>query len=227
MVVEHPEGKTLECRVDCRDLREDVDAVAVVLDHALDAPDLSFDAVEALRQGALVVAVLHAASRELWNRRSRKELVTTKTLEKAITAAATIGLRYPATARGIAATLYAKAQERLPLIVRRVRRASRIASAAARRSPESSVRSEASIATSVPVPIAMPRSACAGASLTPSPTIATTSPDSCSRRISAAFSSGSTSARTRSIPTSAATARAVRSSSPVRRTGVRPSSRNS
>ena len=59
-----------------------------------------------------------------------------------------------------------------------MRRASRIASAAARRSPETSVRSDASIATSVPVPIASPRSACAsaGASLTPSPTIATTSP---------------------------------------------------
>ena len=59
-----------------------------------------------------------------------------------------------------------------------VRRESRIASAAARRSPETRVRSEASIATSVPVPIARPRSAwaSAGASLTPSPTIATTRP---------------------------------------------------
>ena len=43
---------------------------------------------------------------------------------------------------------------------------------------------EASIATSVPVPIARPRSACAsaGASLTPSPTIATTRPSAWSRR---------------------------------------------
>ena len=78
------------------------------------------------------------------------------------------------------------------MIVRSVRRASAIASAAARRSPETSVMSEASIATSVPVPIASPRSACAsaGASLIPSPTIATTSPCSCRRRISATFSSG-------------------------------------
>ena len=51
------------------------------------------------------------------------------------------------------------------------RRDRRIASAAARRSPETSVRSDASIATSAPVPTASPRSACAsaGASLTPSP----------------------------------------------------------
>src|SRR5438477_161978 len=53
-----------------------------------------------------------------------------------------------------------------------------MASAAARRSPLTSVRSEASMATSVPVPIDRPRStwARAGASLTPSPVIATTRP---------------------------------------------------
>ena len=45
----------------------------------------------------------------------------------------------------------------------RTRRESLIASTAARRSPETSVRSDASIATSVPVPIAIPRSACASA----------------------------------------------------------------
>ena len=57
----------------------------------------------------------------------------------------------------------------------------RAATGGSRRRPragrrETSVRSDASIATSVPVPIARPRSACAsaGASLTPSPTIATT-----------------------------------------------------
>ena len=59
--------------------------------------------------------------------------------------------------------------------MRSVRRESLIASTTARRSPDTSVMSLASIATSVPVPIARPRSACAsaGASLTPSPTIAT------------------------------------------------------
>ena len=66
------------------------------------------------------------------------------------------------------------------------------------------------MATSVPVPTAMPRSAWAraGASLTPSPTTATTRPSRCRRRTTAAFSEGSTSATTSSIPTSAATARA-------------------
>ena len=49
------------------------------------------------------------------------------------------------------------------MIVASVRRESRMASALASRSPETSVMSEASIATSVPVPIARPRSACASA----------------------------------------------------------------
>ena len=65
------------------------------------------------------------------------------------------------------------------------------------------MRSDASIATSAPVPIAIPRSASAsaGASLTPSPTIATTRPSACSRRTTSAFSAGSTSAMTSSMPT--------------------------
>ena len=51
-------------------------------------------------------------------------------------------------------------------------------------------------------PDAMPRSACAsaGASLTPSPTTATTSPAACRRCTSASLPSGSTSATTRSMP---------------------------
>ena len=49
--------------------------------------------------------------------------------------------------------------EQVALDRRRVRRESRIASTATRRSPRTSVRSLASIATSVPVPIARPRSA--------------------------------------------------------------------
>jgi hypothetical protein len=59
--------------------------------------------------------------------------------------------------------------------------------------------------------------------LTPSPTIATTRPSACRRRTTAAFSDGRTSAITSSMPTSAATARAVASLSPVRSTGRRPS----
>ena len=80
------------------------------------------------------------------------------------------------------------------------------------------------MATSVPVPIARPRSAwaSAGASLTPSPTMATTRPSACRRRTTSALSAGRTSAMTSSMPTSAATARAVVSLSPVSSTGRRP-----
>ena len=115
-------------------------------------------------------------------------------------------------------------------MVARVRRESRIASAATRRSPRTRVRSLASIATSVPVPIARPRSAwaSAAASLTPSPTIATTRPSACSRFTTSTLSAGSTPATTSasSMPTSAATARATASWSPVSSIGRSPRSRN-
>ena len=96
-------------------------------------------------------------------------------------------------------------------MVASVRRDSRIASAAARRSPRTRVRSAASMATSVPVPMARPRSAwaSAAASFTPSPTMATTRPSACSPATTATLSSGSTSAITSSMPTSAATDRAT------------------
>ena len=86
-----------------------------------------------------------------------------------------------------------------------------------------------SMATSVPVPIATPTSACAraGASLTPSPTIATGLPVACRRRIWACFSSGRTSDRTRSMPSWRAMARAVASLSPVSITTSRPRWRSS
>ncbi|MNC28021.1 hypothetical protein D3C75_762110 [compost metagenome] len=72
--------------------------------------------------------------------------------------------------------------------------------------------SAASIATSVPVPMAMPMSAVAkaGASLMPSPTIATLRPSCWSLRTSSALPSGSTSASTREIPACLAMASAVR-----------------
>src|SRR4030067_1109704 len=65
-----------------------------------------------------------------------------------------------------------------------------------------------SIAMSVPVPIAIPTSAwaSAGASLIPSPTIATTFPSAWILRTSSAFWSGRTSARTRAIPARSAIA---------------------
>ena len=124
VLVEDAEGEALERRVHGGDLREDVDAVAVVLDHPLDPAHLALDPVQALDQLFLVlrVAVCHqTSSRMLRKRRSRSEFVTTNRDEPAIAAAATIGLSSPATASGIAATLYANAQKRFPLIVRSVR----------------------------------------------------------------------------------------------------------
>src|SRR5439155_6776934 len=151
VLVEHPERERLERRVHGGDLRQDLDAVAVVLDHPLDTAHLALDAVQALDQRVLVLRVAvdgtlgdvaHGLvlSLPLSKRRRRRLFVATKRLD----AAAIIGLRSPATASGIAATLRANAQNRFPLIVRSVLRASRIASAAARRSPDTSVRSDAS-----------------------------------------------------------------------------------
>src|SRR5262245_42714960 len=115
VLVEDLERERLERGVHGRDLGEDVDAVAVVLDHPLDPPHLALDPVQALDEGILVLAVpvlmlgdlAHVAtpSRALRNRRRRRLLVTTNRLEAAIAAAAMIGLRSPATASGIAATL--------------------------------------------------------------------------------------------------------------------------
>src|SRR5918994_1298569 len=78
-------------------------------------------------------------------------------------------------------------------------------------SPPTRVRSLASTATSVPPPRATPTSAWAraGASLTPSPAIATTWPACWRRRTSAALPSGDSSAANPSTPSSAATVAAV------------------
>ncbi len=75
----------------------------------------------------------------------------------------------------------------------------------------------ASLADDVPVFIATPTSAwaSAGASLVPSPVIATRRPPSCSFLISAILSSGVASARKSSTPASSAIARAVSGLSPV------------
>src|SRR3546814_989996 len=48
VLVEEPDGDGLEGFGDGADLGEDVDAVGVFVDHATDAADLAFDAVEAL-----------------------------------------------------------------------------------------------------------------------------------------------------------------------------------
>ena len=65
--------------------------------------------------------------------------------------------------------------------------------------------------------------ASAGASFTPSPTIATHRPSSCRRRMIATFSAGSAPATTSPIPIDAPTALAVVSLSPVKSTQRNPS----
>ena len=103
MVVEHLQADVLERGHRGPDLRQDVDAVALLVDHLLDPAHLPLDPAQPLADRVLVVAVGHV--RTLRKRRSRSEFETTKTLENAIAAAATIGLSRPATASGIAATL--------------------------------------------------------------------------------------------------------------------------
>ena len=75
----------------------------------------------------------------------------------------------------------------------------------------------ASRAACVPVFMATPTSACAsaGASLVPSPVIATSRPSACWSRISASFASGVASARKSSTPASSAILAAVSRLSPV------------
>jgi hypothetical protein len=54
VVLEHLQRDRLERGVDRAELREDVDAVAVVLDHARDPAHLALDAGEALQELLLV-----------------------------------------------------------------------------------------------------------------------------------------------------------------------------
>ena len=81
------------------------------------------------------------------------------------------GYNTPA-AIGISAVLYAKAQNRFSRMLPMVARDSPMAVGTPCRLPDISTTSAASMATSVPVPMATPTSACAsaGASLMPSPT---------------------------------------------------------
>src|SRR5579885_285435 len=60
VIVEQPQGQRVERRRRGGDLREDVDAVAVVLDHLLDAAHLPLDPVQAPNQSGLVVGVAGA-----------------------------------------------------------------------------------------------------------------------------------------------------------------------
>ena len=107
-----------------------------------------------------------------------------------------------------------------------VARDSSIAAATARGSPPTRVMSEASMATSAPVPMAIPRSAWAraGASLMPSPTIATR-PRACSRSTWRPCRPGCTSASTR-CGGDTHLARRPRPSPGRRRSGARPRCRS-
>src|SRR5262245_28846989 len=57
VVLEQLEGDLVQGGLDRRDLGHHVDAVAVLLDHVLDAPDLPLDAVQAPQYGVLVRGV--------------------------------------------------------------------------------------------------------------------------------------------------------------------------
>ena len=138
------------------------------------------------------------------------------------------GAKTPA-AIGRATALYPTAQPRFCFILRTVPRPIRRAMATSRGSERIRTTSAVSTATSVPAPMAIPKSACAsaGASLTPSPTMATRLPASMSSLTLAALSPGSTSAMTLVMPSSAAIRAAVAALSPVSITTSTPRSRNS
>src|SRR5215470_9285785 len=88
-------------------------------------------------------------------------------------------------ATGIASALYTVAQAKFSFILRTLARLSRTACATSAGSDFINTTPADCMATSVPAPIAIPISACAraGASLTPSPTIAVTCPSRCRRWI--------------------------------------------
>ena len=53
VILKQPQRDSLERLGSCRHLGEDVDAIAVLVDHAGDAPDLAFDALQPLMVGVL------------------------------------------------------------------------------------------------------------------------------------------------------------------------------
>ena len=112
-------------------------------------------------------------------------------------------------------------------MLRSVARDSAIAAGTSARSLCMSTMSALSMAMSVPAPMAMPTSAraSAGASLMPSPTMAT-APCRASSRTARSLSSGSTPAITSSTPTRRWMACAVRSLSPVSMTVETPIARS-
>ena len=133
------------------------------------------------------------------------------------TIAASTGVRIPAAASAIPTRSTATVPTKLNVTIARARRATRTVEARSAGSEATSTTSALSRATSVPLPMAMPTSARAsdGASLTPSPTIATLRPAALNESTKAVFCSGRSSARQSSMPSRAPTARAAPSPSPV------------
>ena len=127
-------------------------------------------------------------------------------------------------ARGIPAMLYAKAKNKfcLMFLITTFERFKDFTIPL--KSPLIRVISELSMATSVPVPMAMPTSAKvkAGASFTPSPAIPIISPFAFSFSMTPLFSAGRTSAYTSYIPSLSATDLAVKRLSPVNMTILTP-----
>jgi len=124
-------------------------------------------------------------------RNNLEELSITTTSGSDWAAAAAIGGSQPVAASTMPTRLYAAVNQRFCLMVLKARRPIRIASGTTRQSSCIRATCAASIAASVPAaPIAIPTSAwaSAGASLMPSPTIATTWPDRCSRSTRRIFS---------------------------------------
>ena len=116
-------------------------------------------------------------------------------------------------------------------MILRVRRLNASAFGTTAKSPLTIVKSPASIAASVPVPIAIPRSAAtkAAASFTPSPTIATLAPLACNSPTMRNLSAGNTPLRVSltSIPTCLAMSCTGPIASPETIMGRTPSSRSS
>ena len=126
------------------------------------------------------------------------------------------GNKTPA-AIGMPKLLYMNAPNKFCLMFLMLALAKAKVSASTDKRPVSKVKSALSMATSVPSPMAIPTLALikAGASLIPSPTMATISPLSLSSIILACFCSGKTPAMTSSMPTSSATACTVSCLSPL------------
>ena len=135
VVLEEPGADLLERGLDRGDLGEDVDAVAVLLDHPLDAAHLSLDAVQAPGQRLLVLGV---AMHQMTSRREKAPQAQAVGDDEDARERHGRGgddrVEQPGDGERDRRDVVGERPEEVPLIVRSVRRERRIASAAARRS---------------------------------------------------------------------------------------------